>query len=164
MNMKKIKFILLFAFSLMLLNLTVSAQESVRIGCFSNSTGVLSYSTCQMDVIVNLATGLSASRTILIHDAITNQWYLKSHITGGVIGVPVTVSGSIITMSNGCVHKSTCTATCQCDIKNVVQCVSHDCICSVGDGGCSSSIAFDGVIINQGLKDYVNANPPSNCQ
>jgi len=163
--MKKIKFVLLFTFSLMLLNLTVSAQESIRIGCFT-STGVLSYSVAQMDVIVNLATGKAVTGTILVLDPVTGQWYLKSHITsGGTFGVPVTVGGGIVSMPNGgCTHTCTSSGTCQCDIKNVVQCVSHDCVCSVGDGGCSSTITFGGVTINQGLKDYVTANPPSSCQ
>jgi hypothetical protein len=163
--MKKMNVILLFTFiSLMLLNLKVSAVSGIRIGCFSSS-GTLSYSSAQMDVIVHLATGVTVTGTTLMLDPVTGYWYLHSHITsGGTLGIPVTVSGGNIMMANGgCTHTCTSSGTCQCDIKNVVPCVSHDCVCSVGDGGCSSSITTNGVTITQTIIDYVTANPPANC-
>ena len=163
----KIKLALLQIVMLFFLGFSAKSQTQYKIGCFSGTSGIMAYSTSQMNSLLSLLIGGgTVTNAIIKYDTDINGagfFYLEGKLNGtSTIGIDLDQSGNdLMVSSSKCSHSCTSTGSCQCDLKIVERCTTIQCNCSVGEGGCSSSITT-GLTISNDFIDFISNNPP-NC-
>jgi hypothetical protein len=170
--MKKVQLTLALLIGLLALTTKCYSQSSsseVVIGCFSGSTGILGYSSAQLDIIVALylQDGNNYTNSSLKYDVDEGGvgfFYIRSETTGQTIGIPLETTGTYIFVKDGCKHSCSSSGNCSCDLKIVTKCESIQCIRATGTGGCSSSIETGYTTFgNTALIRYITENPPLSC-
>jgi hypothetical protein len=161
----KTKFSLFLLGILFFLGFSAKSQTQYKIGCFSGTTGIMAYSTSQMNTLLSiLVGGGTITNATIKYDTDINGagfFYLEGKLNGtSTIGIDLDQSGNdLIVTALKCTHSCTSTGSCQCDLKIVERCTTIQCVCSVGEGGCSSSITT-GLTISNDFIDFISNNPP----